>query len=571
MNKKIISFLGILLVLLSNLTIADLTFNGTQTGPIDFGTVNQNSNTTIEFTLENPDDLNKTEITFSAGQFSYGNSFIGTYSFDGQVTFDPNNFNLTNGSSQTVQTTLNVPLTARMGLYTSTFTVTYNENGTPKSQDFTAKVFINQYTDTVGDLRIDSDSFDDIPRQIRLGRRLDMDIDVENRGSTDLDNVKVEAWLFDKYLNQIVAFDTSSETTIDDGEVETFSLDLDINTDFDDNHDYEIYVKAYKTDDELNQHDVEFKSIDVLGENDLCDVGDLDITEFDIDNDLYNPGDTVYVDIEVENKGFDPIDDVVVEVWLTERGDTRKIERDKSDRFDLDEDETETLSFELELDKDIDEGDYEVHAKVYESGNEDRHCYEEVEDIEIERPNHKVIIDNVIITPSMLTCGDTFSAQIDVQNIGSKSDDAVKVRMYNNELNIDVSSETFSLEKYGRSGDDETVFLNAEIPENSENKEYTLTFTLYYDELDQQKNYIEKITVANCITQEQQETTQEEPEETATDTPEDTSRVVYLPTGNTILDFLESNTAKTIFWIVADVALLIIAIYFIVALFRRKR
>ncbi|MFH1376684.1 MAG: hypothetical protein ABIH25_03535, partial [Candidatus Woesearchaeota archaeon] len=84
----------------------------------------------------------------------------------------------------------------------------------------------------------------------------------------------------------------------------------------------------------------------------------------------------------------------------------------------------------------------------------------------------------------------------------------------------------------------------------------------------EQKNYVEKITIANCAGTTEEEVVEEESQDT---TNTDSSNVVYLPTGSAVMDFLESNTAKTIFWIVADIALLIIAIYFVVTLVRRGK
>lgn len=569
MNNKLISLAGIFFLLLVGIAGANLVFSPST---IDFGTVEQNVAKSLTITISNPDPSTKEDITLSAGTFSYANQFIGTSSFDGQVTFDSNNFNLTPNQSKSVVTTLNVPLTAKMGEYTSNFVTTYTEDGTSKTQNIIAKVLVSQFTGRVGDLKIVENSFDNIPDQAKTGRSLDIELEVKNMGSDNLDNIKVASWIYDEDINQVVAFKESSSNTINAGDEELFTLTLSIDDALNSNHDFTLYVKAYDSDDEINNREVKSKDINIIGEGDLCDIGDLDITDINLDDDKFEPGDTIEVEVDVENNGFEDIDDVVVEVWISEEGKTKKIEKDKSDEFDLDEDSSETVTLELKLDDDIDDGDYEIHARVFEKGNDDVNCFEEIETVEIERPDHKVIIEGITITSLSLTCGDTFSADVDVQNVGNKDDNAVKVRMQNADLNIDEISETFQLDEFDDPDDHKTVFLNGKIPDDADDKEYTLTFTLYYDDLDQQKNYVEKITVSNCgETTGTNEEEQETDTTTGTNTNTEGSRTVFIPTGSAIADFLESETAKTVFWIVADVALLIIAIYFIVALFRRRK
>ncbi len=570
MNKKI-SFLGIFLMLLAAFVSAELAFDPVS---VDFGDANQDSSVETTLTITNPGPENATEITLDSGLFSYSNEFIGNKSFEGSTIFSPNNFTLIPDESEDVNVTMTVPsLSTMMGQYTATFTALYNDtiNQDITTAVITATVFVDQYTGQAGYLEIvDTDSYDDIPDQMRAGRTIELNIDVENTGNEDLTtNVMLEVWLYNSDLKQVVAFEeSSSDQTIDDGQDETFTIDLDLHENLDPNDNYDLYVKAYKTDDEATHHDVKVKEdVNILGEDDLCDVGDLRIEDFDLDDDEYSPGDTIIVDVEVENRGNDDIDDVIVEVWITEEGKTRKIESEESDRIDIDEDKKESFQFELDLDDDLDDGDYEVHVIAYEDDNEDEQCIEEVEVVDIDRPDHKVIIDEIIITPITLSCEGTFTAELDVKNVGRRNDDAVKVRMYNSALGIDIYSETFELDKYDDSDDDNTVYLTADIPADMENQDYTLTFTLYYDDLDEQKNYVESITLSGCVATEVLEeevivdTTQENQEE---------QNMVFLPTGWAGLG-LEEGTWTTVFWILGDIVLVIVAIYFLVLLFRKRR
>jgi len=569
MNKKLTYFLGVFLVLLMGIVGADLVFNPTS---VDFGTIIQGNNGSASSTITNNGPDNITDISFSAGDFSYNNQFIGTYLMSGTVTFDPSTIGVLNVGDQTnVNIYLDVPINTKMGQYTSTFTTNYKINDTPQTpKQFTANVLVGQYTGSNGDIRITSSSFNYIPSQLKTGKTHSLNLDVQNTGATELSNIKVIVWIYDKSINQIVAYDETITTSIGAGRTENFFIDIDAHQNINADNTFDIYAKAYQIDNELNQHDVKLKTVDMVIEGDLCDIGDLRITELDLDDDTYEPEQTIQVTVDVENNGFDDIEDVVIEVWLSEQGKTKKIEKEKSDKFDLDADDSDSYDFELNIPDDVDDGDYEVHARAYESGNDDNQCIEEVnDDLTIERPDHKVIVKDITITPSTLSCGDIFNAEVSVKNVGNKDDDAVKVKLINSQLNIEEISDTFSLDKFGKSGDDETIFLSATIPDDADNKEYTITFTLYYDDLSEQKNYAEKITVANCAGTNEEEVIEEEIQDTTTNT--DSSNVVYLPTGSAVMDFLESSTAKTIFWIVADIALLIIAIYFVVTLVRRGK
>ncbi len=561
--KKLI-FMAMFLILSATLANADLSAN-----PVDFGTVSQGESGNATITLTNPDATAVTGTVLSASDFTYTNAFISTYLFDGTVTFDPSTVDVPANDSADTTATVNVPLSTRMGEYESTITITENTTQTT----ILATVFVDQYVGSVGDLNIiDTDSYDDIPDQMRAGNILEIDLDVENDGSADLTDVRVEVWLYDENLKQIVAFADSYDQTIDDGIEETFSVSLDVDDNLDPDHNYNLYTKAYKTDDELNQRDVKVKDFDILDESDLCDVGQLRIEEFDINDDEFAQGDIIQIDVEIENTDNEDIDDVIVEVWVTERGDDRKLESEKSSKTDIDEDEVETFSFEIEVEDDWDDGTYEVHVKAYEYRNDDHQCIEDIEEIDVERPDHKVIIESILVNPSVVSCGYLFNAEVDVQNVGDKDDDAVKVRMYNSELGIDVFSDTFDLERYDDRDDDNTVYLEATIPEGMKNKEYALTFTLYYDDLGEQKNYVEKITVNGCLVSESEETEETESTDSlAGESNEETSGTVFLPTGWTVGNVFESETAKTVFWIVGDIALIVIIIYFLSLFFKKRK
>ncbi len=140
------------------------------------------------------------------------------------------------------------------------------------------------------------------------------------------------------------------------------------------------------------------------------------------------------------------------------------------------EDDEETVYFDLEVPADAEAGDYTLYVKAYD--DEDEHCYMDSVSIDIKRYTHDMVIDSIEL-PDSVECDSYFDMTIKIVNTGDKDEEDAKIRIYNTQLGID-ESKTFDLDK----GDYKKVKLSLRVPKDAEEKNYTLTINVLYDEDD---------------------------------------------------------------------------------------
>jgi len=181
-----------------------------------------------------------------------------------------------------------------------------------------------------------------------------------------------------------------------------------------------------------------------FNELDICEdvIGDLEvlIKEPD-DGDEFKPKDSVDIKVKVKNNGEEDID-VVVETTLYDTTENKEIEKFESNEEEIDGGEYEIFELDLDIPDDIDEdNELMVYVKAYEDNKESENCVEDWVDIKVEIEKHDVVIDEFLIKPSRISCGDIINLNMDIENIGSRDEDEVYVRIENNELGIDERSE----------------------------------------------------------------------------------------------------------------------------------
>ncbi len=135
-------------------------------------------------------------------------------------------------------------------------------------------------------------------------------------------------------------------------------------------------------------------------------------------------------------------EDLVAEITLVDK-DGKEVLGEKED---INEEESE---FAFELD-DVDEGEYTLFVKVYEEDNEENKCNEVQKQIELERPDHKVVVNSFSIDPLKLECSQESLAAVALENLGKKAE-KVDVNLFNQELGINLNQEV-DLDKYGKKG-----------------------------------------------------------------------------------------------------------------------
>jgi len=237
----------------------------------------------------------------------------------------------------------------------------------------------------------------------------------------------------------------------------------------------------------------------------ICDEGpqgddlELEIEDPD-DNDEIEPGETIDIKINVENDGSSDMD-VIVEAILYNVDEDEKIADAESDSIEIEEGEDEDFDLEIEIpsDEDLDEDDtYILYVKAYEDGEEEDNCVEDSIELDLERPKHQVIINDISVVPSTQQCGETVSVSVDIENTGTSDEDDVYVKILNSELNINERSETYDLDDYSESDNDALVKFTLDMPENADEKSYTFTVYVYFDDGSDYNTEDFTITLTDC-------------------------------------------------------------------------
>ena len=152
------------------------------------------------------------------------------------------------------------------------------------------------------------------------------------------------------------------------------------------------------------------------------------------------------------------------------------------DSLNINEDEAEEIKLELH---DFEEGNYNLIIKAYDENNEQGSCNEKSFNIRIKAKDHNIKVNNFIINPSVLKCGERAYGDISLQNFGKKNEDNVNVRVYNKELNLNFETNNLHLSKFGNSNDKTRIHFSFLVPDNLNKNSYDLDLSLSYaDQLD---------------------------------------------------------------------------------------
>ncbi len=217
-----------------------------------------------------------------------------------------------------------------------------------------------------------------------------------------------------------------------------------------------------------------------------------DITAYGLGKDKeWYAFDEIEVEIRVEN---DNDDDKIKEItvgWGLYNTETEKwyIDEEEND-FRLKEGEREELTIKFNLDDDIDDlADYADNYILYvwangildaDAGETPICASASDEEVEIQVEDDFIFLNNIQYIETA-SCGRDVQITANVWNIGSEDQDEVYVVIKNTELGIDEKILIGDINAY----DDEKISASVSIPEDAEEKTYTLIIYAYneYDEL----------------------------------------------------------------------------------------
>lgn len=197
------------------------------------------------------------------------------------------------------------------------------------------------------------------------GETMDIKIRVDNDYSRKM-NVEAEAILYDVSDNKEIARAVSDSEDIDDSDSETIELSLDIPSDegIDEDNEYYLFVKAYKTTDEEKQCDYDRVEIEIEREDEMVVIDAFSLTKTE-----FTCTDTVTATITVENTGFDDQDEVYIKLYSKSLGIDIKSNKFRVNAYDENGNRhTESFVFNA---GNTEAGDYKLTAYVYYGNNED--------------------------------------------------------------------------------------------------------------------------------------------------------------------------------------------------------
>lgn len=317
---------------------------------------------------------------------------------------------------------------------------------------------------------------------------------------------------------------------------------------------------------------------------DICSDGvvgnalTIDIQDPD-NNDKFKPGEEVDITVNVDNNGDEDLD-VGVEAFLFDKnGDELESEDGGTENIDEDDDFDFEFSLNIPTDPDdVDDNDVlTLFIKAFDDDNEDEQCVVDSIDLKVELEKDDVELESATLTPANAICGETVAAVAKVRNVGSDDQDDVFITIKNSALSIREVTERFTLKEFADDEDAEaTKRLEFLVPPNTKEGSYPIDFEVTFGSGDTVSDTV-FLAVGQCsAVSEEEEPTDEEPveeetEEVPSESDEEEDQVTggsttFLPTSR-----LFGNGASTAFWIITDIALIILAVYFIVLIFRKRR
>ena len=366
------------------------------------------------------------------------------------------------------------------------------------------------------------------------GDIINIDVTADNDGSSAID-VVVEAFLYNVDQDQEIARVEADALDIDDGDNDDFQLDLEIpfSDDISEDDEYILFIKAFEDGDEDKQCAQEDIDLEIQREN-----HDVRIEGVSLIPSSAKPGEFVDVSVSYINVGSNNEDDVFVRLNVPELGWD-----ETSTPVDLDDGESNdndgTARFTVRIPDNTAAGTYSVLATItFDDGDGSNDEFATL-----------TVLEGTGVIPGPGTTGD--SGTLRIQSVSDSGDntfalsvvatnDGATARTYDVSISAnwaqEITPQTFTL----NGGDSRVVQFSVAAQEDTETGSYTGTITLEED-----GNTVDTETFTVGVTQE-------------------TTRPSI--TGFSISN-LFGGTTGTVLFILADIVLIIIAIFFIKLIF----
>jgi len=312
-----------------------------------------------------------------------------------------------------------------------------------------------------------------------------------------------------------------------------------------------------------------------LNVNTISEYISVDLDDLDDLEDL-EPGDDISFTIQVDNDFSEDLKDVRVKVWIINLDNGDDDLEDTSSKEDIDEGDNMDYDFSFTVPLNAESDDYSIKVLVdgeTDSGDdfESTIFYNGVVEI-IKDEEERVEFSDISVPTQTLTCGSTFTVSATVVNTGEDNLPDMYLKLFVDGTNVELTSEEFDLDADDFDDSEQDVDFFVTLPNSLAESSYQLRVLAYNEDGDTVGGEYPAIQVNPCATasnddEDNDSTTNDDEQQQNTDS---TPNTVYLPTGFTSAA-LDKDTWTTIFWILGDVLLVIVAIYFVVLIFKRRR
>jgi len=214
-----------------------------------------------------------------------------------------------------------------------------------------------------GDLELEIEKPDE-GDDFQVGDTIKIRVEVTNDADEDKDII-VEASLYNVDEDDEEESVESDEEEINEGDSETYKLEIDFPNDFNDGDDYVIFVKAYEDNEEEDECDQDAVEINLEREKHDVIIKDVTLTP-----QIVYSSNKINVFVDVENVGSNDED-----VYVTLENSALEIS-ERSETFELEEygdDDFSTQMFFVKIPSDAEEGEYLFKIKViFDDGSDER-------------------------------------------------------------------------------------------------------------------------------------------------------------------------------------------------------
>ena len=317
---------------------------------------------------------------------------------------------------------------------------------------------------------------------------------------------------------------------------------------------------------------------------------DKNLKNSDSINEEAVPGDSVEFTIEVANNFTNSddveIQDIQVKVTIEGIDDDDDLE-EEANEFDLDADDEKKVKVSFGLPLEVDEDNFDVVIEV--EGDTDKNGTHEVKatlDFEVQKEDNEVRFTRNSVTPSEIKCSRTVQLSTGVINTGGTEEDDVALEVVNADLGMNFR-ETFDLTD--DPFDDDSKFqktFSYSVPVDTAPGIYPITTRVTFDDGGKTESETADLAVGVC----EATAVQDEKEDASSekDGEESSEVVVVQPTQPAVTQpgtaqtvtqpILSAKTQTSMFGsrsflstlVVAEIALVIVAVIIVFAVMRRK-